>query len=459
MFGKGKLRGWQVLLVGLMVGLLSIGGGGTLVACMGTNDPSECPDPCMGDLAVFGHGVFATAPVFTSDLLTPNENFYVTGQGVVRVRINSDDLRTGTTLGPQPNTANAGIRLTLNGQPQWSIATVLGGDFQIYDETGQVNRLFIETDTGNVGIGTENPASKLELKDGELRVTHPGSLASGRIDLSSPNGMVGIALFSAETNGWRRDIRTDDSGLYFALDSTTSIPPVRVTIDNGGNVGIGTQEPQEKLDVVGHIRTQGGTLRLLRPDTAGGWARGLQYLTTDGSSELGGIGLLGSGTSVTRFYMAHGSDPWRSGKGLYIDKAGNIGIGTTNPEERLHVIGSILKTGTVSFVQPHPTDSTREIVYVSLEGPEAGTYIRGTAQLVNGEAVIELPEHFSWVTNDESLTVQLTPRSEWLQLYLVETSTKRIIVREASGKSGQFDYLVQGVRKGYEHYQVIQERK
>lgn len=373
MLSKGGLRRRQVLLVGLMVGLLLASGGGTLVAYMGPNDPPECPDPCTGDLAVFGRGVFATAPVFNPDLLTPNENFYVAGQGVVRVRINSDDLGTGTTPGPQPNTANAGIRLTLNGQPQWSVATVFGGDFQIYDETGRVNRLFIETDTGKVGIGTP--------------------------------------------------------------------------------------EPQDRLDVVGDIRIRGGMVRLLRPDTAGGWARGLQYLTTDGSSELGGIGLLGSGTSVTRFYMAHGSDPWRSGKGLYIDKAGNIGIGTTNPEEKLHVIGDILKTGTVSFVQPHPTDSTKEIVYVSLEGPEAGTYIRGTAQLVNGEAVIELPEHFSWVTNDEGLTVQLTSRSEWLQLYLTETSTKRIIVREASGKSGQFDYLVQGVRKGYGHYQVIQERK
>ncbi len=39
------------------------------------------------------------------------------------------------------------------------------------------------------------------------------------------------------------------------------------------------------------------------------------------------------------------------------------------------------------------------------------------------------------------------------------SSTKRIIVREVQGKSGQFDYLVQGVPKGYENHQVIQERQ
>ena len=36
-------------------------------------------------------------------------------------------------------------------------------------------------------------------------------------------------------------------------------------------------------------------------------------------------------------------------------------------------------TGTKSFVEPHPTDPTKVIRYVSLEGPEAGTYFRGRA--------------------------------------------------------------------------------
>jgi hypothetical protein len=141
----------------------------------------------------------------------------------------------------------------------------------------------------------------------------------------------------------------------------------------------------------------------------------------------------------------------------------NLRLNVTIPsglfvESDLQVKSDLQVRGKKSFVQAHPTDSTKEIVYVSLEGPEAGTYIRGTAKLVNGEAVLNLPEHFSLVTNDEGLTVQLTPRGEWLQLYLVKTSTKQIIVREASGKSGQFDYLVQGIRKGFENHQVIRDK-
>jgi hypothetical protein len=129
------------------------------------------------------------------------------------------------------------------------------------------------------------------------------------------------------------------------------------------------------------------------------------------------------------------------------------------PRFRVTDDGDIIKTGTVSFVEAHPTDISKEIVYASLEGPEAGTYIRGTAQLVNGEAVIELPEHFGFVTAEEGLTVQLTPLGEWLQLYVVEKSTLRLVVREAQGKSGRFDYLVQGIRKGYENYQVIRNKE
>jgi len=83
---------------------------------------------------------------------------------------------------------------------------------------------------------------------------------------------------------------------------------------------------------------------------------------------------------------------------------------------------------------------------------------RGTAELVNGEAVIFLPDHFAKVTVDDALTVTLTPVGEWLQLYVVEKSTSYIVVGEATGQDGTFDYLVQGVRSGYEDWQVVRDR-
>jgi len=125
----------------------------------------------------------------------------------------------------------------------------------------------------------------------------------------------------------------------------------------------------------------------------------------------------------------------------------------------VYVEGDLSCSGTKPFVIPHPEDASKEIVYTAVEGPEAGTYIRGTAELVEGEAVIWLPEHFGLVTSPEGLTVSLAPVGEWLQLYVAEKSPGRLAVREASGKGGRFDYLVQGVRKGYENYQVIRDRR
>lgn len=154
-------------------------------------------------------------------------------------------------------------------------------------------------------------------------------------------------------------------------------------------------------------------------------------------------------------------DPFTgTGRGLFIESDTPIWFTSVFAEggTNVRVWGNFSVSGVKNFVQPHPTDPSKEIAYASLEGPEVGTYIRGTAQLVNGEAVIELPEHFALVTSSEGLTVQLTPTGEWLQLYVVELSPQRLTVREAQRKDGRFFYLVQGVRKGYENYQVIQER-
>ncbi len=115
-------------------------------------------------------------------------------------------------------------------------------------------------------------------------------------------------------------------------------------------------------------------------------------------------------------------------------------------------------TGTKSFVQPHPADPTKVIVFTCLEGPEAGTYVRGTAELVNGEATVALPEAFGLVTGADGVTAQVTPRGSWLQLYVVSVDAHTLTVREAGGRSGNFDYLVQGVRQGYEQLPVIRDR-
>lgn len=127
----------------------------------------------------------------------------------------------------------------------------------------------------------------------------------------------------------------------------------------------------------------------------------------------------------------------------------------------LAVGGNLTVQGIKYFVQDHPVDPTKVIAYAALEGPEAGTYIRGTARLTNGEVTIKLPESFRLVTSEQGLTVQVTPLEECNGLYVVEKTPERIVVRElmAGRSNARFDYLVQGIRAGHEGFQPIRERE
>jgi len=118
-------------------------------------------------------------------------------------------------------------------------------------------------------------------------------------------------------------------------------------------------------------------------------------------------------------------------------------------------------SGSKQFVIEHPLDPNKEIHYVSLEGPEAAVFARGTARLINGEANIKLPDHFSLVANDQGLTVHLTPLSAASEgLAVVSKSTAAIGVRELRNGTGtyEFDYIVHAVRKGYEDFQVVRDK-
>ncbi|HUU95951.1 MAG TPA: hypothetical protein VM487_09425 [Phycisphaerae bacterium] len=121
----------------------------------------------------------------------------------------------------------------------------------------------------------------------------------------------------------------------------------------------------------------------------------------------------------------------------------------------------IFGNGTVSFVQNHPDDADNVIVYACPEGDEVATYTRGTARLVNGEAVVQLGETFKWVTNpDIGLTAHLTPRGKGSVLYVESLSTREMLVRSMDGFPDDiaFDYIVYGLRIGFEEVSIVQEK-
>jgi hypothetical protein len=114
-------------------------------------------------------------------------------------------------------------------------------------------------------------------------------------------------------------------------------------------------------------------------------------------------------------------------------------------------------TGVKSFVEPHPTDASKVIQYISLEGNEAGTYFRGRGKFENGIAVIEVPSDFRMVTDREGLGIQVTPIGQMATVAVESIGLERIVVR--GSRNVEFFYTVNGVRRAYPNPQIIAENE
>jgi len=122
--------------------------------------------------------------------------------------------------------------------------------------------------------------------------------------------------------------------------------------------------------------------------------------------------------------------------------------------------GDVKAQGSKDFVQTVDTDDgEKEVHYSASEAGTPHTEVSGVAELDDGRAEIDLPDHFGMVTSeDEPLVVQTTPYGGSAGLKVVERSTDRLVVEDLDGDGGyEFAYTVKGTREGYEDKQVVRE--
>jgi hypothetical protein len=240
--------------------------------------------------------------------------------------------------------------------------------------------MFVEGSSGNVGIGTTDPSS-LDANGNRL-VIGGGSGNEGLTIFSGTSGL-GTMLFAdgndgsnAEYRGWIQYEHTNDS-LEFATASAE-----RVRIDSSGNVGIGTTSPGYKLDVAGDARSDRLIFRTnasaptadaavyraadntfaistnnterMRIDTSGNVGIGETNpsfgLQIDGSNFGGDSLKITRGTS--EFYVLNANNSYgvlgmssnhdlqirtNATTRMTIDNSGNVGIGETSIDAKLHL--------------------------------------------------------------------------------------------------------------------------
>jgi len=194
------------------------------------------------------------------------------------------------------------------------------------------------TTTGNVGIGTASPATKLHVA-GDVGAAQYCDETGGNCWLPAGGGGV---LGSGTANylpKWTGPATLADSLIF----------------EDGTNVGIGTTTPQTRLDVNGTAKiAYGGEVcdaaregaihfdsaqdKFFVCPAAGSWIE----VSTGGGDNLG------NHTATQNIVLGAN---WLSGdgdnEGIYVDATGNVGIGTAAPAARLSLNGFTPPVGSV----------------------------------------------------------------------------------------------------------------
>jgi trimeric autotransporter adhesin len=210
--------------------------------------------------------------------------------------------------------------------------------------------------SGNVGIGTTTPNQALSVS-GNALIT--GSIYASGIQNTSSNVNAQVNPTSTGTQ-ILRNVGDANPTLVVHQQSSSSTGDILqlknssstlVTVQKGGNVGIGTTSPGSLLTVAGASSFSGNISAVQNIIYGAGQSSGtygLYFVNTGGqdywASTYGGSNTLSAQNGILLRTNGSGANisltPASSGNTLIT--SGNVGIGASTPAQKLHVNGNIV---------------------------------------------------------------------------------------------------------------------
>lgn len=244
-----------------------------------------------------------------------------------------------------------------------SFLSVGNGDTIFYGNTGlTANTAYTPTQrmvlmaSGNLGIGTTNPAAKLTVKG----QTHTAPwLAVER----NGSGTLQFRIFNAENTGYSASSGTVSAPWTNVIDSSNSDFMITTALGGGtggnivldGKVGIGTTGPSGPL----HVHQSNGGPNTITMSTSFGNGNSYALNPFIQGISNGGFSIRDVTNGVDRIAIAYSS--------------GNVGINTSYPNYKLHV------NGTSSFEDTIKHKKFTTHVYENLNGGYYAGYTEGNS--------------------------------------------------------------------------------